>query len=354
MVINKRIPDVRGDVLRKAREAKGLTVADLATKVCFSSKQIEQLENGEKSHFYSLAIKANAARRVADELNVPHEEVFDFGADLMQSIQDAENSQASQTPPADKSEVVTAVSTVTEPPNPEPEKISNPKKKKAESKADLKTESKTEPNMQAKVEQLERFEEPKKSVPKKSYTKYHLGVAVLAAVILVVINLKPSSQAIKSSEIAKLPSEIINNSAEAKKEDQSPSAAPVPNSPGAVSPSPTPSVVASTAPTVAANVESGCPTGDANAVTYRSPAATKPGNMVYVQTRNAQTICVKDATGKLEKKALDQGGSYSFYGKAPFVLMTSGLGQTDIFFQGYKVRVDNPNVKNITLEEIAF
>jgi hypothetical protein len=89
-------------------------------------------------------------------------------------------------------------------------------------------------------------------------------------------------------------------------------------------------------------------------VTYRSPAATKPGNMVYVQTRNAQTICVKDATGKLERKTLDQGGSYSFYGKAPFVLMTSGLGQTDIFFQGYKVRVDNPNVKNITLEEIAF
>jgi transcriptional regulator with XRE-family HTH domain len=346
LVINKRIPDVRGDVLRKAREAKGLTVADLATKVCFSSKQIEQLENGEKSHFYSLAIKANAARRVADELNVPHEEVFDFGADLMQSIQDAENSQASQTPPADKSEVVTAVSTVTEPPNPESEKISNPKKKKAESKP--------EPNEQAKVEQLERFEEPKKSEPKKSYTKYYLGAAVLAVIVLVAINLKPSSQAIKSSEIAKLPSEIINNSAEAKKEDQNPSSAPVPSVTSVASPSPAPSVVASTAPTVAANVESGCPTGDANAVTYRSPAATKPGNMVYVQTRNAQTICVKDATGKLERKTLDQGGSYSFYGKAPFVLMTSGLGQTDIFFQGYKVRVDNPNVKNITLEEIAF
>jgi CRISPR/Cas system CMR-associated protein Cmr5 small subunit len=73
-----------------------------------------------------------------------------------------------------------------------------------------------------------------------------------------------------------------------------------------------------------------------------------------VQSRSAQTICIKDASGKLEKKSLEAGGSYSFYGKAPFVVMTSSLGQTDLFFQGYKVKIDNPNSKSIILEEVAF
>ncbi|MEN9821166.1 MAG: hypothetical protein RL176_1069, partial [Pseudomonadota bacterium] len=47
-------------------------------------------------------------------------------------------------------------------------------------------------------------------------------------------------------------------------------------------------------------------------------------------------------------------GSHSFFGKAPFVLMTSGLAQADIFFQGYKVRVEDQNAKSITLEEVPF
>ena len=91
MVINNRIPEVRGDVLKRAREANGLSVSELAKRVCFSVKQIEQLENGEKSHFYSLAIKANAVKRVADELGLVHEEVFDFGPDLVEEAKAVES-----------------------------------------------------------------------------------------------------------------------------------------------------------------------------------------------------------------------------------------------------------------------
>jgi hypothetical protein len=114
------------------------------------------------------------------------------------------------------------------------------------------------------------------------------------------------------------------------------------------------SVAVVTASSTAVTNSDGCPIEDASPAKYRLGTPSKPGNMVYVQTRAKQTVCVKDASGKLEKRSLDEGGSYSFYGKAPFILMTTGLAQTDIFFQGYKVRIDNPSAKTIVLEEVAF
>jgi cytoskeletal protein RodZ len=317
LVTNKRIPDIRGEVLKKAREAKGLSVSELATKACFSVKQIEQLENGEKSHFYTLAIKVNAAKRIADELGIKHEEIFDFGPDLVE-----------------ESRETISRSDINEP-----------------SSEPLVLEADKEPSVvqsERKVEQLERFPEPSQPEKRKTGRPYFLGVAIVALVVIVILNLQPSTEIAKSTEVAKLPSETINNSAEPKKED--PAATPSSSSGSAA----IPAQAVAASPVPVATAVDGCPALDTNSPAYRSPIATKAGNMVYVQTRSAQTICVKDATGKLEKRSLDQGGSHSFYGKAPFVLMTSGLGQTDIFFQGYKVRVENPNSKSIVLEEVAF
>ncbi|NBO87783.1 MAG: hypothetical protein EBV00_06575, partial [Burkholderiaceae bacterium] len=97
-----------------------------------------------------------------------------------------------------------------------------------------------------------------------------------------------------------------------------------------------------------------CPAPDANQTTYRSPSPTKAGNMVYISSRIKQVVCVKDGTGKLEKRALDVNGSHSFFGKAPFVLMTTNLSQADIFFQGYRVRIDDPNASSVILEEVPY
>jgi hypothetical protein len=161
----------------------------------------------------------------------------------------------------------------------------------------------------------------------------------------------PAKDKNAESIVAKLPTESIENTANssAKKED-------APLSSTAVS-SPPPTPVA-TVPAVAAVTPStsseNCPALDANQTTYRSPSPSKAGNMIYISTKIKQVVCVKDATGKLEKKSLDINGSHSFFGKAPFVLMTSGLAQADIFFQGYKVRVEDQNAKSITLEEVPF
>ena len=84
MVIHQKLPEIRGDVIKKAREAKGISIHQISKELCFSVKQIEQIEAGERSHFYSLAIKVAAAKKVADYLGVDYQEVFDFGPDLVQ------------------------------------------------------------------------------------------------------------------------------------------------------------------------------------------------------------------------------------------------------------------------------
>ncbi len=317
--MNKRVPDVRGGVLKKAREAKGLTVSELATKVCFSIKQIEQLESGEKSHFYSLAIKANAAKRVADELGISHEEVFDFGPDLVEAAKAPQESVIETAKPSPRPEA-----------KPNATEVADKKESQQKSAAVKK-------NTEQKVEQLERFEEAPPPAIQKNRSLYYFGGAAVVAAIGIVMLTMNQPQPIKPTEIAKLPSETI--SAEPKKEEAA---------------TPNPTAIASAPQLSTSPAMDSCPSEDASTRSYRMSSASKPGNMVHVQSRSAQTICIKDASGKLEKKSLEAGGSYSFYGKAPFVVMTSSLGQTDLFFQGYKVKIDNPNSKSIILEEVSF
>lgn len=333
MANHQHVPEVRGAVLKKAREAKGLTVAKLASKLCFSVKQIEQLENGEKSHFYSLGIKATAAKKVADELGLQYEDVFDFGADLIQksAVEEKEvQTEASiQERPIEK-EVKSKK---------EKQAVSAPKKEEAA----VIGESKAEP--QKKVEQIERFLEPPKESVKKSHTPILLAMGALVTIVVVALQLSGPTPVAKKEEPVKLPSETIASAAEQKK-DEVPSA-------GASASINNPPVITAASSPAATSVDS-CPIEDVSPAKSRLGTPSKPGNMVFVQTRAKQTVCVKDASGKLEKRSLDEGGSHSFYGKAPFVLMTSGLAQTDIFFQGYKVRVDNPSAKTIVLEEVSY
>jgi hypothetical protein len=262
-----------------------------------------------------LAIKVSATKRVADYLGLPFEEVFDFGPDLLEAIQ-APDEQIS------------------------PEKNTLPEP----TSAPVITPATPEPAVVQKMpERLERFDPPaEEKEVKRSKAKYaFFALATIIAAIVLNIDLPAKD---KSAEpiVAKLPTESIENNA--KKED-------APISPGSVSPPSSSAVV----PVVTVGVGAeNCPPPDANQLTYRSPSPSKAGNMVYISTRIKQVVCVKDATGKLEKRALDVNGSHSFFGKAPFVLMTSGISQADIFFQGYKVRIDDQNANSIMLEEVSY
>lgn len=67
---------INGHLLRLGREARGWVVADMATRACMSVKQIRQLEEGGISAFYSVAVKATAAKKVGALLGLSSDEVF--------------------------------------------------------------------------------------------------------------------------------------------------------------------------------------------------------------------------------------------------------------------------------------
>lgn len=67
---------INGELLRLRREARGWVLNDMATRACMSVKQIRQLEDGGMSSFYSVAVKATAAKKVGALLGLSPEEVF--------------------------------------------------------------------------------------------------------------------------------------------------------------------------------------------------------------------------------------------------------------------------------------
>jgi hypothetical protein len=122
-------------------------------------------------------------------------------------------------------------------------------------------------------------------------------------------------------------------------EPASTSAAVTPPVPPAITPSPAIAVMANPA----------CPLPDASIESYKSPSASKPGNMVFVKMPTAQIICVEDGDGKVQTKTMEPGLGHSFYGKPPFKLLTSGLSSAEVFFQGFRVRPSNADSKSMLL-----
>ena len=168
--------------------------------------------------------------------------------------------------------------------------------------------------------------------PKK---KIFLLVAIAAAVIFSVVNLRPlffpepvKEEVVIIQEVVPEPTPAAESAADAK-----PATTPAPElAPAAV----------------AASAE--CPAADAAPLNYKPDAPKKAGDTVYLQSKTAQTVCVVDATGKNQNKTLEPGIGVSVYGKPPLKVLTGGLNQVDLYYQGVKVRLGNTNSKTINLE----
>jgi hypothetical protein len=89
-------------------------------------------------------------------------------------------------------------------------------------------------------------------------------------------------------------------------------------------------------------------------VSYKPASARKSGDMVYMQAKTKQIVCVTDASGKSQLFTIEPEKGASFYGKPPFKVLTSGLALVDLYFQGGKVRLDNAGAKTILLEPVEF
>lgn len=328
MTTNAKLPEIRKEAFSKAREKCGWSTKDLGGMACLSHHQISQIENGESSYFYGAQNKFTAAKKVAKLLNLSDEEAFDYGSQAPAKIIEAPKIEESIKAPAkkvqSKKEAVTPKAVV--------EEIQVP--------ALAVEEEKKEPVQAVEPVVLASKETPfsgtSSSSKPASSKKLLLWLSVLAALVFSAINLRPLFFADKPEEIIVVKEELIE-----------PAPAPTLVDPAPVAPATALPAVA--VPATSAEVSTACP-AEEGIISYKPDAPRKAGDMVFIQVKSKQVICVSDASGKMQNKMVEPGVGASFYGKPPFKVLTGGLAQVDVFFQGAKVRLTNLNYKTLVLE----
>ena len=303
---NTKLPEIRKEAFIEAREKLGFSTKDLGGKACLSHHQIAQIESGESSYFYGAQNKFTAAKKVAKLLSLSDEDAFDYGSQALGPIIEAL-------------------------------KVEEPTK----APALVVEEEKTEPVKKAESATviLKEIPFPSTLASSKSASskKLFLWLSVLAALVFSVINLRQLFFVDKPTEILVVKEEIIE-----------PAPAVTPTEPTPAPPvAPVAPVVA--IPAASTELSTACP-AEEGIVSYKTDAPRKAADLVYVQVTSKQVICVSDASGKMQNKLIEPGVGASFYGRSPFKVLTGGLAQVDVFFQGAKVRLKNLNYKTLVLE----
>ncbi|MBU3551488.1 helix-turn-helix transcriptional regulator [Polynucleobacter sp. MWH-Berg-3C6] len=308
-----KLPEIRKEAFTKARESLGLSTKELSGMACLSVRQIEQIENGESSTFYGPQVKVTAAKKVAGLLKLKEEDAFDFGG-----VQPPAKIIAEKEPEPVVAKKVAKAEKATD-----PEKKSKPQQVEETPKVVIKD-----------PEPLTQLEGSKASVQSNPKKKLFVLLCIAAALIFSIVNLRPLFFPEPPKE--EIVVEVVQ---------EAPPAAPVEEA----KPAAPPAAVAPQAVAPAAAVSTECPAADAVIASYKPEAPKKAADLVYAQSKTAQTICVIDASGKTQTKTLESGIGASIYGKPPFKVLTLGLNQVDLYFQGAKVRTSNAG-KTIILE----
>jgi len=362
MAHQQPIPEIRAAAFAAAREKCALSVEELAHLACLSKKQIQQIENGGRDAFYSPVIKFTAAKKVAQLIQLDEKEAFDSGpqAELpLAYVADSEvsapiagpvlDSNSDQNKDANFAMAEEAAKQETE------KEIHKAGAKKRKSKA-IASDG-MQPEMNTTVSAVLPEPVPRKSTqsnsvnPKSSGTKW-IWLLPVGAVALLLVQFQPLLQDQLDAVMGKSkPVEVVVlTAAPVDATLANLPAEPPASATSAATPPVAPAIAASPALAVAANPA--CPLPDASIENYKSPSPNKPGNMVYVKMPTAQIVCVEDGSGKMQSRAMEPGLGYSFYGKPPFKLLTSGLSSAEIFFQGFRVRPSNADSKSILLVEV--
>ena len=75
--MTNKIPSILGGQLKNAREKAGLSLESVAKTSTLSNKQLEEIENGGQSSFYTLAIKVTAAKKVGKILGLNEDDFLE-------------------------------------------------------------------------------------------------------------------------------------------------------------------------------------------------------------------------------------------------------------------------------------
>jgi cytoskeleton protein RodZ len=357
MANRQSTPEIRTEAFIAAREKCAFSVEELAHLACLSKKQIQQIENGQSSSFYSPTVKFTAAKKVAKLIQLDEKDAFDFGpqaelpfAQAADSIQ-SELTSTGQEPLLDtKKEAPQKAAAQTDDGEPKEVKKAASKKTKADAAPPVLSQADTKPSsVEASI--LEPSKRLHSDVREhKSSGKKWVWLLPVGALVLAIVQFQPLLEdqldammgKAKPVEVIAVPSPPAADTAPSNPPATEANAVPAPAAPAPALP-----VVASSPPPVAP--ASGCPPADGAMESYKPASAGKPGNVVFVKANTAQLVCVIDAGGLVQSKAMEPGVGHSFFGKPPFKVLTPGLASVEVFFQGFRVRPGAPDAKNILL-----
>lgn len=350
------LPEIQGKVLKAAREKLRLEIPDLATKACLSKKHITELEQGGISSFYSESHKITVAKKVAKILQLDESQVLVHpDGDVAQqeslpfdaAIEDAQQPIKVQEAKATKED-----------------KASVPEARPVVEGSAQQTSKPAAPAaskpMKVSLENLQSGGQMDTSTPKTKRSRG--GLISILLLILVAGGLYSSKDDIIAlfKPPAAVPQAVVVEGAapqDPKEEGANPANPATPTSPASPGTPSAPSSAAPAAASVAAVAplpsDVSCPKPDASVTEQSVTEPNKPGNFVHVIVRSRQIVCVMDATGKSMMQSIDAGAGHTFGGKAPFTILTNGLSQTSVYFQGKLVRPMSEQARTMRVKEAS-
>ena len=344
-------PEIQGEILKSARVNLRITPEDLAKKACLSKKHIIELEEGGLSSFYSLAHKVRVAKKVSLLLSLKEDQALLYpGGDLAKQESlpfdavpqdgDGLSDAATSSSTTDSTRLSQSLQAEVLAKSDEPQVDS-----KKVSKNSTSSSTKSDPQDVVRLETIGQNYAASQTSSKKSWKP----VVSLFLIVLVAGGLFATKDEIAeliNPQPLPLPMPEVSQveASEEKPGDTAPVVVPATLSPSMSTVTPTTSI-----PPLPS--EAGCPKADAVIASHSVFEPNKVGNFVFVQSKIKQTVCVSDVSGKVTVMALDAGASHTFTGKAPFTILSSGLSNLAMYFQGRPVRLSNEQARSIRLEE---
>jgi transcriptional regulator with XRE-family HTH domain len=323
-----RLPEIIGSALKNAREKRGMERSELATQCCLSNKMILELEEGGMTAFYSFQLKLSSAKRVGSFLGLSPSDYLEQVVELAEvpdPVVEVEESAAKG--------------------GEQPAQASPPKSvvNEGEQLDDLIYQS---TNSGISLSHMNMH-----SIPVR-----RIGI-LLGLLIAVGVLYGLNSQFEISTRTLAFLEQIGSKNVvkpEAPKElvIQEPSPEAVDEKAPANMETKPNTILATSVNTTA--VQGQCPPiRDAELPVYKSPNASKLGDVVNVKTLVKQSICVSDGQGKQTLIDLEPNTAHAFKGAPPFVISAQDLDNVEMYFQGWRVRSPSPGAKQMKLVEVA-
>lgn len=344
-------------LLKRTRDAKGMDEGVLARMACLSTAQVRQLESGGGSLFYSITIKRQAYKRL----------MMILGADppthVPVSADDVAKAESPMSPVDNKDTIDNIVA------------------------------------LSSKSDYLERRPVKDFFLDLRYRIMAHrqfLGALLflLAAVALLMVTWRgasspsatdkavqdtPSAPAVvpavtgpaqtNTTPAPAMPTVAVATPPVSNASSELNSASQTQNNPAAASttaastvapspvlaPTPVVPAQASASAVVSKNTSpsTGCAHADGKGVDVVSTSANKPPNYVYVVSPVATTVCVVDGSKKATLLELRANEGRSVYGAPPWQVSGHALKDTQVFFQGVRVKVPEGQAHMTLLEKPA-